>query len=196
MRCTGPRASVPGKEFGYPAIGPYIRRPRLPLSVRATREELVAYAIEQGADPAMLEGATREHLLEVYVRRAYSSPSPALASWLPVAKGLTPHGLRHSWQTAMDDGGIKRALSMHVMGHEDHSMPARYGHITDTMREELLDLQARLWSDALAWRARLDPRSTVGVLDAALAPWRDGSVTPLGSVSQNSPKRGQGRLTG
>jgi integrase len=42
----------------------------------------------------------------------------ALASWLPVLPGLTPHGLRHGHQTWMDEAGIPDVLKSERMGHE------------------------------------------------------------------------------
>ncbi|GIH29812.1 hypothetical protein Aph01nite_81220 [Acrocarpospora phusangensis] len=111
---------------------------------------------------------------------------PHLVTWLPIRKGLTPHGFRHGHQTWMDDTGIKKALKVERMGHIDASMSGRYGHVTDGMREQLREVLQAMWENALAERARLWPTSQVPLLDAALAPWRDGTASKV--VSQISPR--------
>ncbi|GAB2773435.1 hypothetical protein GCM10027091_05800 [Streptomyces daliensis] len=58
--------------------------------------------------------------------------------WLPIAKGLTPHGLRHSHQTMMDELGTEKVLRDERMGHIDGSVSARYTHVTPGMRKRLL----------------------------------------------------------
>lgn len=112
-----------------------------------------------------------------------------LASWLPIKSGLTPHGLRHGHQTWMDDGGIKKALKVERMGHEDTSMSGRYGHVTDGMREQLLELLEALWENGLAERFKISPHSPVTILDDALGPWREGTASKV--VSQISPRNGR-----
>lgn len=54
------------------------------------------------------------------------------------------------------------------MGHEDGSVQARYSHITEGMTGRLLDGLTQHWTDALAMRRRLHPRSPVAVLDRLL----------------------------
>jgi Bacterial regulatory proteins, lacI family len=39
--------------------------------------------------------------------------------WLPVAAGLTPHGLRHTHRTLMEELGTPSKLMDERMGHED-----------------------------------------------------------------------------
>ncbi|WP_214327892.1 hypothetical protein [Nonomuraea sediminis] len=116
-----------------------------------------------------------------------------IASWAPVMFGLTPHGLRYSLQTWMDDGGIKKALKVDRMGHEDLSMSGLYGQITDQMVTDLLTLLTGLWDSGVAERFKIHPRSPVPILDAAMAPWREGNVEMI-SVSQIVPKHARGRL--
>ncbi|WP_067171103.1 tyrosine-type recombinase/integrase [Microtetraspora niveoalba] len=119
---------------------------------------------------------------------------PHLVTWLPIRPGLTPHGFRHGHQTWMDDAGIKKALKVERMGHEDTSMSGRYGHVTEGMREQLRDVLQALWENALAERFRLWPTSPVPILDAALAPWREGTARKI--VSQISPRNSRRALTG
>jgi integrase len=109
-----------------------------------------------------------------------------IVTWLPIRPGLTPHGLRHGHQTWMDDGNIKKALKVERMGHEDRSMSGLYGHVTEGMVAELLDLLEGLWEQAIADRFEIHPRSPVPALDAAMAPWREGNVTKI--VSPLSPQ--------
>ncbi|GAB1823529.1 hypothetical protein [Herbidospora sp. RD11066] len=100
---------------------------------------------------------------------------PHLASWLPILPKLTPHGLRHGYQTWMDDGSIKKALVVSQMGHEDLSMSGVYGHITDKMVADLKGLMQGLWELGIAQRYQIWPYSPVPALDAELARWREGT---------------------
>lgn len=69
----------------------------------------------------------------VPARSRYASGC-ADACWLPIARGLTPHGLRHCHKTVMEELGIPPKLMDERMGHEDGSVPARCSHITARMR--------------------------------------------------------------
>jgi integrase len=97
----------------------------------------------------------------------------ALASWLPLCTGLTPHGLRHGHQTWLDDLGIRYVPQSERMGHEVPGMRGVYGHITPGMRADLRAGLQEVWDESLAQRARLAPTSSVPVLDALLAPQRE-----------------------
>lgn len=118
---------------------------------------------------------------------------PHLVSWLPIRPGLTPHGFRHGHQTWMDDAGIKKALKVERMGHEDTSMSGRYGHPTEGMREQLREILQALWENGVGERFALWPASPVPVLDAALAAWREGTASKV--VSQISPRNSRRALT-
>lgn len=111
---------------------------------------------------------------------------PHLVTWLPLLPGLTPHGMRHAHQTWMDDGGIKKALKVQRMGHEDATMQGRYGHPTPGMRVELVDLLQALWENAVAERFKIYPYSAIPLLDAELAKWRQGTADKV--ISQISPR--------
>ena len=93
----------------------------------------------------------------------------ALASWLPVLPGLTPHGLRHGHQTWMDEAGIPDVLKSERMGHEVPGMRGVYSHVSPSMRADLTAALQERWESAIRERARLSPRSIVPVLDALLA---------------------------
>jgi integrase len=41
----------------------------------------------------------------------------ATACWLPIARGLTPHGLRHSYKTMMLELGTPQVLTDEQLGH-------------------------------------------------------------------------------
>jgi hypothetical protein len=90
------------------------------------------------------------------------------ACWLPMAQGLTPHGLRHTYKTLMIELGTPATLMDAQMGHEDGSVQARYSHITSGMTQRLLDGLTELWAAALDARREFDPRSPVAVLDRLL----------------------------
>ncbi len=69
--------------------------------------------------------------------------------WTPIAPGLTPHGLRHSHKTLMEELGAPGKLMDERMGHEDGSVQARYTHVTAAMRAQLMAGLTGLWLAAL-----------------------------------------------
>jgi hypothetical protein len=91
-----------------------------------------------------------------------------LASWLPVQRGLTPHGLRHGLQTWMDEDGIPEVLKTERMGHEVPGMHGVYGHVSPTMRDDLMAALEKRWLTALRKRAQITPHSSVHLLDRLL----------------------------
>ena len=92
----------------------------------------------------------------------------AVASWVPLIKGLTPHGLRHGLKVWMDEDQIADVLKSERLGHDEPGMRGVYGHVSPAMREELkAALQAR-WEDSLRQRARLATGSAVPLLDRLL----------------------------
>ncbi|MQY14977.1 hypothetical protein SRB5_51540 [Streptomyces sp. RB5] len=100
--------------------------------------------------------------------RGRNASGRADACWLPIARGLTPHGLRHSHKTVMEEFGIPPKLMDERLGHEDGSVQARYSHITAKMRQRLMDELTEQWDEALDARFAMHPRSPVQVLDALL----------------------------
>jgi hypothetical protein len=97
--------------------------------------------------------------------RGRNAAGRADACWVPIAPGLTPHGLRHTYKTMM---GTPATLMDDQMGHEDGSVQARYAHITSGMTQRLLDGLTDLWLSALDVRGAFSPRSPVAVLDHLL----------------------------
>jgi hypothetical protein len=111
----------------------------------------------------------------------------AVASWLPVSRGLTPHGLRHGLKTWMDEDQIADVLKSERLGHEEPGMRGVYGHVSPAMRDELkAALQAR-WEDSLRQRARLAVGSAVPLLAELLARVRPAET---GVRSHLAPKNG------
>jgi hypothetical protein len=93
----------------------------------------------------------------------------AVASWVPLIKGLTPHGLRHGLKVWMDEDQIPDVLKSERLGHDEPGMRGVYGHVSPAMREELkAALQAR-WEDSLSQCAVLSPVSAVPLLSRLLA---------------------------
>ncbi len=93
----------------------------------------------------------------------------AVASWAPIIKGLTPHGLRHGLKVWMDEDQIADVLKSERLGHDEPGMRGVYGHVSPAMREELkAALQAR-WEQSLRQRAALSPVSAVPLLNRLLA---------------------------
>lgn len=100
--------------------------------------------------------------------RGRNASRRADACWLPIARGLTPHGLRHSHKTVMEELGIPPKLMDERLGHEDGSVQARYSHITARMRNRLMDALTEQWEESLHSRLAMHPRSPVRALDALL----------------------------
>jgi hypothetical protein len=88
-------------------------------------------------------------------------------SWLPVSLGLTPHGLRHSQRTWMEENKVHHVLAEAQMRHELRGIDV-YRHVTDAMREEFRGLAEEAWRAALARRLEMAPGSPVRVLDGLL----------------------------
>ncbi|MER7172626.1 LacI family DNA-binding transcriptional regulator [Streptomyces mesophilus] len=100
--------------------------------------------------------------------RGRNAAGRAQACWLPVARGLTPHGLRHTHRTMMEELGTEKVLIDERMGHLDGSISARYTHVTQAMRRRLCQGLTELWEGALAERRAMAPSSPVAVLDRLL----------------------------
>jgi hypothetical protein len=77
----------------------------------------------------------------------------ALATWLPVRPGLTPHGLRHGHQTWMEEAAISDLLRSERMGHEVPGMRGVYGHVSPAMRADLKAALQERWESSLRERA-------------------------------------------
>lgn len=100
--------------------------------------------------------------------RGRNAPGRADACWLPIAAGLTPHGLRHSHRTHLEELRTEKVLMDERMGHTDSSISARYAHVTEAMRQRLLAGLTEQWEASLAARREISPGSPVAVLDALL----------------------------
>jgi len=98
--------------------------------------------------------------------RGRNAASRAEACWVPIAPGLTPHGLRHTYKTLMVELGTPPTLMDDQMGHSDGSVQARYAHANDDMVRRLLEGLTVTWESALEARRQLSPGSAVAVLDA------------------------------
>ncbi|GAB2331976.1 LacI family DNA-binding transcriptional regulator [Streptomyces variabilis] len=100
--------------------------------------------------------------------RGRGASDRADACWLPIAKGLTPHGLRHTHRTVMEDLGTEKVLMDERMGHIDGSVSARYAHVTPGMRKRLMLGLTEQWEAALDARLALCSTSPVRVLNDLL----------------------------
>jgi hypothetical protein len=125
------------------------------------------------------------------MRNAPAEPI-ALASWLPVCAGLTPHGRRHGHQTWLDHMGIRYVLQSERMGHEVPGMRGVYSHITPGMRAELIAGLHELWEGSLSERDQRSPSSAVAAFDDLPVPYRHApAVTgPVKIGSQTAPRIG------
>jgi hypothetical protein len=100
--------------------------------------------------------------------RGRGAAARADACWVPVAAGLTPHGLRHTYKTLMIELRTPARLMDAQMGHADGSVQALYSHVTDGMIRELLEGLTHKWEEALCQRRQLNARSPVAALDRVL----------------------------
>lgn len=100
--------------------------------------------------------------------RGRGAASRAETCWTPIARGLTPHGLRHAHMVMLDEFGTPAVLTEERFGHRNGTVSARYKHVSRSMRTELLDDLTSLWSRTLDERLALSPRSPVAALDKLL----------------------------
>ncbi|GAB1644279.1 hypothetical protein KRMM14A1259_47020 [Krasilnikovia sp. MM14-A1259] len=113
--------------------------------------------------------------------RGRGALAQADACWLPIANGLTPHGLRHSYKTLMVELGTPATLMDAQMGHEDGSVQARYAHVTSGMTARLLDGLTQAWTEALAAR-----RELTAITDAGAGPAAGGGADM--TLARSSPR--------
>ncbi len=92
----------------------------------------------------------------------------AVACWAPLAPDLTPHGLRHSHKTLMEELGTPKPLMDERMGHKDHSVSGRYSHPTEVMRTHLKAALTGAWEGALEQRRQMGVESSVAALRGLL----------------------------
>jgi hypothetical protein len=116
----------------------------------------------QRAGDVREQGAAEPDVVAVPARGRGASDR-ADACWLPIAKGLTPHGLRHTHRTMMEDLGTEKVLMDERMGHIDGSVSARYAHVTVGMRRRLMGGLTEQWEGALGARLAMCPTSPVRV---------------------------------
>ena len=100
--------------------------------------------------------------------RGRQASARAEACWLPIKNRLTRHGLRHLHRTLMEELGTPKVLMDERMGHEDGSVSARYAHVTDSVRAQLVENLTEVWYESLDARLLLHPRSPAPVLDRLL----------------------------
>jgi integrase len=121
--------------------------------------------------------------------RGRNAAGRAEACWLPIAPRLTPHGLRHSHRTLMEELGTEKVLMDQRMGHLDGSVSARYAHVTPAMRQRLMAGLDRTWRESLAARRAMSHRSPVAALDVLLRDRQGRAPTRRGSnLSRSSPQ--------
>lgn len=118
----------------------------------------------------------------------------AVASWAPIIRGLTPHGLRHGLKVWMDEDQIADVLKSERLGHDEPGMRGVYGHVSPAMRQELkAALQAR-WEESLRQRTALSPVSTVSLLNRLLTDGPPTSASARPRLQARSEPRASLRL--
>jgi site-specific recombinase XerD len=91
--------------------------------------------------PWLIEGARHRpvHIL------TYRSTLRNLGGDLPLAEPLTTHRLRHTYATALMNGGMSLPGIMKLLGHRDHRMTLRYTQIADaTVHREYFEALSRI----------------------------------------------------
>lgn len=69
----------------------------------------------------------------------------------------------------MDEDQIADVLKSERLGREESGMRGVYGHVSQSMREELKAALEARWQESLRQRAQMTPRSAVPMLDNLLA---------------------------
>lgn len=153
------RTVRPAADGWYPAAG---SRPAMPVLVDATVPPGKLLTPWPATEPGRAFAPPRGR------GRARIPDQTPVASWLPVLRDLTPHGLRHGHQTWMDEAAVPYVLQSERMGHEVPGMRGVYAHISPAMRTHLVDALEEMWRASLSERARMHPRSSVAALDDLL----------------------------
>jgi hypothetical protein len=115
--------------------------------------------------PRRMDGMLIAHVGKKRARCPGAGQPPAedmsAASWLPVLRGVTPHGSRHGLQTWMDEDGIPEVLKAERMGHEMPGMHGLYGqlygHVSPAMRADLKAALQERWQSSLRERTPAQP---------------------------------------
>lgn len=68
----------------------------------------------------------------------------------------------------MDEDQIPDVLKSERLGHDEPGMRGVYGHVSQSMREELEAALETRWRESLRERAQMSPRSAVPLLDRLL----------------------------
>lgn len=124
--------------------------------------------------------------------RGRNAQGRAEFSWLPVAQGMTPHGLRHSAKTLMEEKRIPEILSESHLRHDIPGVSGAYRHVTAAMRGELTAMMTAEHEAALGARLAMSPRSPVAVLDGLLQGLREARKPHL--IPRDSPGDASGVL--
>jgi len=125
--------------------------------------------------------------------RGRNASGRADGCWIPIAPGLTPHGLQHTHKTLTVQLGIPPVLMDERLGHLDGSVQARYSHVTGEMRLRLLSELSTLWEGALA-RRRVAAPAFAGRRTgppAVVLSYRGASATPTAPAT--AQRRGEVR---
>jgi integrase len=117
------------------------------------------------------------------VRRFPADGVPA--SWLPIRSGLTPHDLRRSMRTWLEDAGVPMIASETRMGHVLPGIQPVYTVVTPRQQQLVMDALETAWWTSLAQRWQLSKTSPLPVLQ----PWLEmvGDRIASGEVSLSVP---------
>lgn len=100
--------------------------------------------------------------------RGQRRPTDAVSCWAPICPGMKVHGFRHSHRALLEELGIPKVLMDERLGHADHSVSARYSHVTAGMRERLVGALQSEWERTVERRRVMGVGSPVGVVEGIL----------------------------
>lgn len=154
------RTFQPAAHGRFPQRGPKLGRPVLVDATQWPGQPLPPWPTAEPGRP-FTPPAGRGH-------KPVPKETP-VASWLPLLKNLTPHGLRHGHKTWMAEDGVPEVLQADRLGHVVPGIRGVYTHVSDGMRNELKAKLQRRWENSLDERAEIDPSSPLPILAELLA---------------------------
>ena len=101
--------------------------------------------------------------------RKHRAADLADGTWPNLVGKFRPHDHRHTHATWLDDAGVSKVLQMDRRGHAMQGMDRVYMHVTEQMRQRLVDVLEELWHESVAQRRVISQHSEVPLLNHALA---------------------------
>jgi integrase len=100
-----------------------------------------------------VDGYTEQDRQRPRARKRGPAPKPR-PDWGPIVRGLTPHDLRHSHKTWMIDDGAPEVAQAERLGHTIPGIRGVYSHVSDEMRERLVNALETRWQQSISQEVR------------------------------------------